>query len=151
MPPSRQRKPAKSQRSAGKPTAKPTSANARRSTRNDVPPPAEVVTAAPQALVARVPRRQPPLDTPAGARAAQNLLDALGGPKAVIPRLRASGNAKAVRLADLMSDTAFRSETFDFKMNEVSMNVREFTELLTDVNNATAVARMTMAADKVAE
>jgi hypothetical protein len=101
--------------------------------------------------VDRIPRRPKPATTPTDRRAAQNLLDALGGPAAVVPRLRASGDPKAQRLADLMDAKEFERTSFYKKIGESGLNLMKFTDLLLDVNNAAAVARLAMSAESVAE
>lgn len=98
-----------------------------------------------------VPRQTRPATTSAQRRATQNLLDAIGGPEYVIPRLQASGDKKAQRLAEIMQAADFESTSFMFKLKSVGMPVTQFTEILLDVNQASAIARLITGVDRVAE
>lgn len=99
----------------------------------------------------RIPRRPQPATTESQRRAAQNLLDALGGPPPVIEALRLSGKSKAVQLADVMSSTPHENISFHHKLTQVGMNIVQFTELLLDVQQAKVVARLVMSSGEVAE
>lgn len=113
-----------------------------------MPPPAEAVTVTPKPLVTR---RTKPATTPTQRRAAQNFLDALGGPDVVVPKLRATGDKRAQQLADMMMSADFDRASFYFKLKSVGLPLTQFTELLLDVNHASAIARLVMSADRVAE
>lgn len=120
---------------------------------SDVPPdPALAPALAPLSpAVPMVARRPKPVDTPNQRKSAQNLLDALGGPAYVLPRLHASGDKKAQRLAEMMESADFDSTSFFFKLKSVGMPITQFTELLLDFNQASAIARLVTGADQVAE
>jgi hypothetical protein len=118
-------------------------------------PPKPEPTAESSAIV-RIPRRDPPASTPNQRRAAQNLMDAMGGTKPVVDVLRVAGRnlderTKAVRLADLMMDDAHRDVSFALKLTQVGMNLVEFTDMLLNVKHATILGRLVMSGDEVAE
>ena len=98
-----------------------------------------------------IPRRARPLSTPHQTRAAQNLLDAIGGPSRAAETLRLSGKSKAVRLADMLESSDYASLTFHAKLDSIGLNLVEFTELLLDVKQAKMVARLVMGGEEIAE
>lgn len=159
-------------RSHGKPTDKPSDPR-RRSARNAKPPtksptelpaetPAETIIAsvldsesadlipAPRPLVAR---RLKPATTPSGRFAARNILEALGGPQPVAELMRLSGQAKAIRLAELLDadDPVIEKTSFQYKLTQAGLSLSAFTELLLDVRGSRVLARLVSSADEVAE